>query len=149
MLQNCTLAMITISNLFAAWSLVCYCQRNRLCDGDEDVCDQPTDVCFVKIALENGELEYGYGCQGHREDFNSIKRRCLEEGIVNDYSSMKCCVGNRCNEHLSTPLPRLYENTTTNRDPTTITPITTPSTGRRSGTGMGLRYDQGIPHIPM
>ena len=146
MLQNCTGLNFHIQ-LFAAWSLVCYCQRNRLCDGDVDVCDRPTDVCFVKIALENGELVYGYGCQGYLEEFNGVKERCLA-GIVNNLTSMQCCVGDRCNEHLNPSPPHLYKIATTNRDPIATTPIT-PSAGPRSGTGMGPRYDQSIPHIPM
>ena len=108
-------------------------------------------LCFVaiKIANENSNPTYEYACQETpNEHFNGVWQACLQGPVVTEFSSMQCCdseVEDGCNKHLRPPLPTLYRNITTSRDPTTTTPITTPSARPRSGTGMEQRHNQSIP----
>lgn len=41
---------------FTGLSLTCFCQHSRLCEGQEDICQGPSDVCFTR-ELEDGMYE--------------------------------------------------------------------------------------------
>jgi hypothetical protein len=139
-----------LSNFLAAWSLVCYCQNSRCGGSDQEQCDEP-DVCFAELDFNNKKyLVREYGCFQHPVLFGYNIETCLGEGIVNDYTSMRCCNNiSGCNQHLSPQLPLLYVNRTTTTA-TAATPITASvGPGPGTGMGMGLGCDQNIPHIPM
>ena len=112
------------SPLPAVWSLICYCQNSRLCDGDTDICQGPQAVCFVRIHIHtvNANPVYEYGCQEFANDhFNDRMEACLEGPIVNDFVSTQCCNETGCNEYLNPPLPLAFRTTIPVQDPTTST----------------------------
>ena len=113
------------------------------------MCPKSSDVCRVTIS-ELGVREYS--CWELFEFNNLLVQECLRGPIVNDFISYQCCNNmDGCNEFLDPPLPlqlrTTTKTTTTSQDPTTA-PIT-PTAEPRSGTGMELRHDQSIPHIPV
>ena len=86
----------TIVGLF----LVCYCERSRLCVGDEDICEGANDVCFTNI-FANGtyecaclEVENGLF---YRNDINN----CLNKNYSDGFKGLLCCNDrDRCNKDL-------------------------------------------------
>ena len=112
---------------------MCLCQNSRLCEGDVDICDQSTGVCFVIISILNGKANYEYGCV-ERVDLGVHNANCLAGPLVDDYRSEQCCNDeDRCNQHLNPPLPFKLRTATSDQDSTTEP--TSPVTGSTSGLG--------------
>lgn len=110
------------------------------------MCPKSSDVCRVTIS-EVGVHEYDCW-EVVAATYHVVIEQCLRDPIVNDFNSYQCCNNtDGCNEFLDPPLPFQLRTITTGQDPTT-TPIT-PTAEPRSGTGMELRHDQSIPHIPV
>ena len=110
------------------------------------MCPKSSDVCRITIS-EDGVHEYD--CWEVIELNNLLVQECLQGPVVYDFVSYQCCNNtDGCNEFLDPPLPFQFRTTTTGQDPTTQTPII-PTAEPRSGTGMELRHDLNIPHIPV
>ena len=85
---------------------MCYCYNSQTCDGDVDMCDWPTDVCFAQIDIRSGRRVDKYAC--FEFDSDPLMQECLERPVVDDHVSLQCCNDvDRCNEYLHPPLPLL------------------------------------------